>query len=120
MDNPLRDLFWRDEILQIMYWFQGEGFGDEVTAADLRRFLANDAPDLQPYLVSMADEGWLAPLNNGRYALTPMGRKEGARRFADAFESMTKPAHGECSADCDCQGDPAKCKHYQPEHEHTP
>lgn len=123
MDNPLDDLFWRDEILQIMYWFQGEGFGEEVTAVDLRRFLANDAPELEPYLRNMARDGWLAVINAGagdnRYRLTELGRKEGARRFADAFEEMTKPAHGECSADCDCQGDPAKCKHYQPEQAHA-
>ncbi len=119
MENSLSDLFWRDEILQIMYWFQGEGLGEEVTAIDLHRFLANDAPELDPYLVTMAEDGWLTVTENGRYRLTELGRKEGARRFADAFESMTKPAHGECSADCDCQGDPAKCKHFQPEHEHV-
>lgn len=105
-------LFWRDEILQIMYWFQGEGFGDEVTATDLNRFLASDAPDLAPYLDEMATDGWLTQLENGRYRLTPQGLKEGGRRFADAFEEMTKPGHGECSADCDCQGDPALCKHH--------
>lgn len=118
MENPLSDLFWRDEILQIMYWYQGEGFGEEVTGNELRRFLANDAPDLEPHLREMANEGWLAVVDNSRYTLTNLGRREGARRFADAFESMTKPAHGECSADCDCQGDPTKCKHYQPEHTH--
>lgn len=123
MSNPLDDLFWRDEVLQIMYWFQGEGFGEEVTAVDLRRFLANDAPELDPYLVTMAEDGWLSVVDTGgsndRYRLTELGRREGARRFADAFEDMTKPAHGECSPDCGCQGDPAKCKHYQPEHEHA-
>lgn len=119
MDNPLNDLFWRDEILQIMYWFQGEGFGEEVTAVDLRRFLSPDAPDLEPHLKAMTKDGWLSAVENNCYRLTELGRKEGARRFADAFESMTKPAHGECSADCDCQGDPTKCKHYQPEHEHS-
>src|SRR5574341_480455 len=52
--RALDDLFWRDEILQIAYWYGGEGFGDAVTARDLRRFLADDAPDLAPYLAHMA------------------------------------------------------------------
>ena len=112
-------LFWRDEILQIMYWFQGEGFGEEVTAVELRRFLADDAPELQPYLQEMVEDGWLVAAANGRYRLTPAGHREGARRFVAAFEEMTKPAHGECSADCDCNGDPALCKHNQPEHAHV-
>lgn len=63
--------------------------------------------------------GWLIVVDNGRYRLSDIGHKEGARRFADAFEEMTKPAHGECSADCDCQGDPTKCKHWQEDHAHT-
>lgn len=119
MDNPLDSLFWRDEILQIMYWFQGEGFGEDVTSAEIRRFLAQDAPDLTPLLIDMTEDGWLAIVDTGRFRLTELGRKEGARRFADAFEELTKPAHGECSADCDCQGDPAKCKNKQPEHAHA-
>lgn len=119
MSNPLDDLFWRDEILQIMYWYQGEGFGEEVTEADLIRFLDKEAPSLDPYLLEMSRDGWLEPAAGGRYRLTAMGHQEGARRFADAFEDLTKPGHGECSADCDCQGDPTKCKHYQPDHAHN-
>jgi hypothetical protein len=119
MDNPLDDLFWRDEILQIMYWFQGEGFGEVVTPEELYRFLAQDAPDLTDLLITMVEDGWLAIVDTNRYRLTELGRKEGSRRFADAFEELTKPAHGECSADCDCQGDPAKCKYKQPEHDHS-
>ena len=28
--DALRALYWRDEILQLMFWIHGEGFGDEV------------------------------------------------------------------------------------------
>jgi hypothetical protein len=116
--NPLDELFWRDEILQIAYWFRGEGFGDEVTAADLRRFLTDDAPDLEPHLRRMAQEGFVEPVGSSRYRLTELGRREGARRFADAFEEITKPAHGECSADCDCHrtGNPADCPTHKKAH----
>ena len=118
-NDPLHDLFWRDEVLQIMYWYVGEGFGEAVTAVDLSRFLTDDAPPLSPYLARMAADGWLAAEGDGRYRLTPTGRREGARRFADAFDELTRPAHGECSADCDCHrtGDPANCSH---RHQHAP
>jgi hypothetical protein len=35
MDDPLNALYWRDELLQLLYWFRGEGLGDTVTAGDL-------------------------------------------------------------------------------------
>lgn len=116
-NNPLHELFWRDEVLQIMFWYAGEGFGDTVTAAELARFLTDDAPPLEPYLVRMAADGWVAHEAGGRFRLTAIGKREGARRFADAFDELTRPAHGECSADCDCHrtGDPASCSHRQPQ-----
>ncbi len=27
-------IFWQDEILQVMYWMRGEGFGDKITVAE--------------------------------------------------------------------------------------
>ena len=118
--RALDDLFWRDEILQIAYWFGGEGLGDALTAHDLRRFLAADAPDLEPDLAQMAQEGFMESVAPGRYRLTELGRKEGARRFADAFEGLNRPAHGECSADCDCHrtGDTANCPSKTHTHTH--
>lgn len=117
----LDDLFWRDEILQIVYWFRGEGFGEKVTPQDLRRFLAHDAPDLAPHLARMAREGLMEVVGPGRYRLTELGQKEGARRFSDAFEGLNQPAHGECSADCECHrtGDPANCPTKTPAHAHA-
>ena len=118
--DPLDDLFWRDEILQIMYWFRGEGFGESVQPAELRRFLANDAPELTPHLQQMVADGLLVQEDAGQYRLTELGQREGARRFRDAFEGLTKPAHGECSADCDCHttGDPEACEKRQHAHAH--
>ena len=47
------------------------------------------------------------PQDDGTVRLTEDGRREGARRFADAFSGMTGQAHGECSdPDCDCHTDP--------------
>ena len=28
--GALKSMFWRSEILQVMYWLRGEGFGEEV------------------------------------------------------------------------------------------
>jgi hypothetical protein len=33
--QPLDELYWRDEILQVMYWYRGEGFGESVSVRDL-------------------------------------------------------------------------------------
>jgi hypothetical protein len=119
--RALDDLLWRDEILQMAYWFRGEGLGDELSASDLGRFVAADAPDLNPYLAQMVREGLVEPVSPGRYRLTEVGRKEGARRFSDAFEGLNRAAHGECSADCECHrtGDPANCPSKQPGHVHA-
>ena len=32
---PLRAIFWRDEILQVLYWMKGEGFGKEINLAQV-------------------------------------------------------------------------------------
>lgn len=116
MDN---ELFWRDEVLQIMTWFRGEGFGEEVTADEIGRFLTDDAPELEPYLLNMVEDGYLATPAPGRYMLTVFGRREGTRRFQDAFADLTKPAHGECSADCACHTEgPEACENHQHAHAH--
>ena len=119
-NQALDALFWRDEILQIAYWFQGEGFGEVLEAGDLGRFLSDNAPGLEPYLDGMVQDGLLEQIGPRRYVLTDLGHKEGARRFADAFDELTHPAHGECSADCVCHttGDPSDCPTRQKDYVH--
>lgn len=110
--TPLDDLFWSDEILQIAYWYDGEGLGSEMSAEELRRLLAADAPPLDAHLARLCVDGFFEEASPGRYRLTATGRKEGGRRFADAFDGLTKPAHGECSADCACHTKgPEFCEH---------
>jgi hypothetical protein len=38
--NALGSLYWRDEILQVMFWMTNEGFVREFSAEDLQKFLA--------------------------------------------------------------------------------
>ena len=124
-NQALEALFWRDEILQVMFWLQGEGLGDVVSAGDLQVFLDGDRETIQFYLEQAAGEGYLVRhpdaagmLPETRYALSEAGRKEGGRRFADEFAGMQKSGHGECSADCVCHqtGNPADCPSHRPQH----
>ena len=122
--DPLGSVYWRDEILQVMYWMAGEGFGREFSRADLGKFLSAGEDVLQLNLEQMVTTGLLERAEGGRYALTDQGRKEGGRRFADEFEEMLKPGHFECDEpDCDCH-DPdsveGACKHLFPADEPHP
>lgn len=98
----LRHLYWREEILQVMYWIEGEGFGEDLGGEDLERFLGLSADIALPHLERLADDGYLARVGGGRYRLTEMGRSDGARAFADEFAELTRPGHGECGPECWC------------------
>ena len=124
-NQALDALFWRDEILQVLYWLQGEGLGEVVTAEDLQIFLDGDLNTIQFYLEQFVGEGYLichpdaaGMLNDTRYSLSEVGRKEGGRRFADEFSGMQKSGHGECSADCSCHqtGNRDNCPSHQHQH----
>ena len=117
--RPIDELYWRDEILQVMYWYRGEGFGESVTVRDLQTFLPADERLLATQMDSMVIEGYLVRRDDGsppRYAFTAYGAREGARRFADEFAGLTGQAHGECGPDCPhCRGVPRdKCVHCSP------
>ncbi len=114
--QPLDELYWRDEILQVMYWYRGEGFGDSVTVRDLQTFLPADEELLSREMERMVVDGYLvreADILPPRYAFTPFGAREGARRFADEFAGLTGQAHGECGPNCPhCKDIPRdKCIH---------
>lgn len=97
----LRALYWRSEILQVMYWLRGEGLGDKVDAALLERFLGVEAEIGVGYLDQLVDEGYLVRADAG-YMLSETGLAEGGAEFASSFGDLTRSAHGECSADCWC------------------
>jgi hypothetical protein len=107
--SALDDLFWRDEILQATFWMRGEGLAESVTAADLARFLAADESIIATALAGLAEDGYLE--GAGDYRLTPLGVREGGRRFRDEFAGLTQQAHGECGPGCWC---------HDPEHEGEP
>ena len=99
--EALRALYWRSEILQLMYWLRGEGLGEVVDAALLERFLGVGADVGIGYLGRLVAEGYLEAADGG-YVLSESGLAEGKTEFALSFADLTRPAHGECSADCWC------------------
>lgn len=97
----LRAAYWREEILQVMFWIEGEGFGDAADVRTMERFLGLSAGTLAQYLARMVDDGLLLD-REGLFSLSEAGRQEGSRVFAEEFADLTRPAHGECGPDCWC------------------
>ena len=119
--EALAALYWRGEILQVMYWLRGEGFGDVVDPGLIERFLGVDAAVGMTYLDRLVEEGYLV-CDGDWYALSEFGLEHGAREFASSFSELTKPTHGECSDDCWCHAsvDEAEaCLAHRIQHDHT-
>jgi hypothetical protein len=51
--SALDALFWRDEILQVLFWMRGEGLGDTPTASQLAAFLRIRAAERSEHLAQM-------------------------------------------------------------------
>jgi len=112
------ELFWRDEVLEAMYWMMGEGIEEAIEPADLRSFL--DAP---PNVVDrtfrrLAADGHLDESDDG-YVFTEQGEAAAKKRFADEFSDIQgfDEAHTACSADCWCH-DPEHAEDECPTHGH--
>ncbi len=100
--EALRALYWRSEILQVMYWLRGEGLGEVVDAVLLERFLGVEAEIGVSYLDRLVLDGYLDPVPGG-FVMSESGLQEGKTEFALSFADLTRPSHGECSADCWCR-----------------
>jgi Mn-dependent DtxR family transcriptional regulator len=118
-DGPeaLAHLRWRDEILQLLYWLQGEGLMADVAADDLRRFLEGDPGSLAERLERLVREGYveLAPGDPCRYRLTAWGTAEGRRRFLDEFAPfLGRDSHRQCGdTGCECHTSGEACSRLQ-------
>jgi predicted transcriptional regulator len=108
--EALRVLYWRDEILEMMFWIKGEGLGDHIDPSILERFLGVEAAVGIQYLNRLVDEGLLARTAEGLYELTEGGERTGARLFVDSFAELTRPGHGECGPDCWCHVSPEEAE----------
>jgi len=119
--DEVPSIFWQDEILQVMYWMRGEGFGEKITLAQLKKFLSTSDEILAANLSQLSKNGLVNFDISDFYELTETGVKEGGRRFADEFDGMLKQGHYECDdPNCDCN-DPnsdAACRHLNAAHVH--
>ncbi len=106
-DDSGREIARQDEVLELMYWLEGEGFARDATLAGLTRLLAQDEPAIAGTVDRLVECGYLMS-EKGQLRLTPTGRVEAARRFADEFSSLLSQGHGECNdPTCDCHANPA-------------
>ncbi len=111
---PVEALKQRDEIMQVLYWMEGEGLAPDVRPADLLRFIGGSEQTIAVQLEALRTMGYVEQTRNeaGRYRLSVVGRQEGRRRFVEDFAPLLRQGHGEChDPECDCHitGDPANC-----------
>ena len=104
--NAVDALFWREEILQVLYWMEGEGLENAVPFTRLLSLLNTTNENLLFHLQKNIEEGYLLnkdlQLNEtSSLKLTPAGKKEAGGIFRNAFEGMQKGGHGECGPDCE-------------------
>ncbi len=104
-----------DELLELLYWFEGEGFGGVATLPGITRFTSLDESVVRSTLERLMSRGdvLLGGDAGSEFRLTEPGRREAARRFAAEFAPMLSQGHGECSdPNCDChtsEGGAAEC-----------
>ena len=108
-DQPGDDIARRDELLELLYWIEGEGFSGAATFDGIARFLAHPREAVRSALTDLMARGdVLHDRDSGEYRLSETGRREGARRFAEEFAPMLNQGHGECNdPTCECHSDPA-------------
>lgn len=100
----------QDELLELLFWLEGERIAGAATIAGMSRFLARGEEEVQAVLDRLVQRGDVSVPDEpgGEYRLTEMGRREAGRRFAEEFAPMLSQGHGECSdPDCDCHTNPA-------------
>jgi len=102
--DPLDSLYWRDEILEAMYWMKGEGIASEVDAEDLLPLLNTGNSIISQTLCLLFELGDLELTEASKYRLSAKGHEEAKRRFYSEFkEHLSRDAHGgQCDEDCEC------------------
>lgn len=105
-NQALNALFWKEEILQVLYWMEGEGLADSVPFNRLSSLLNTSPENLFFHLVLNEKAGLVirkidSQNQTDTISLTPAGKKEAGLIFRNAFEGMQKAGHGECGPDCE-------------------
>ncbi len=104
--NAVDALFWREEILQVLYWMEGEGLETSVPFNRLMVLLNTTSENLLFHLKKNTEAGYLQTEDDEltescSVKMTTFGKKEAGNIFRNAFEGMQKAGHGECGPDCE-------------------
>ena len=105
-NKALDALFWKEEILQVLYWMDGEELAAEVPFDQLVVLLNTTPENLMEHILKTEEAGLIerktAELNKtDTIALTAAGKKAAGLIFRNAFDGMQKAGHGECGPDCE-------------------
>ncbi len=106
--NALDKLVLKEDVLQICYWFQGEGFGDKFTAESVMPFLQTDTPTIDSVMKELVREGALDS-DGESFFFNDGGKRKAGAMFYESFTEFQLGTHGECNAGC-CDGDEV-CDH---------
>ena len=108
--EQLRVLYWRSEILAVVYWLHGEGLGDIVDIDLIRQYLGADAhEELSTYLDLLVDDGSMVR-DGDWYALSERALADGEAQLATAFTDQVHPVVSECNDECWCQSSAAEAE----------
>ena len=79
-NDPAREMARRDEVLEMLYWTEGEGFAGAATLEAITRFLTHRDDEVLRTLSELVTRGDVThDAATGEYRLTEIGRKEAAR-----------------------------------------
>jgi len=109
-DDAGSDIARQDEMLELLFWFEGEGLGASATLPAMTRFLAQREERVRRTIADLLRRGLVVEAGGdpAEYLLTESGRVEAGRRFADEFSELLGQGHGECNdPGCDCHENPA-------------
>ncbi len=108
--EPLRVLFWRSEILRVVYWLYGEGLGDLVDIDLIRQYLeADPRENLAHYVDLLVEDGTLVR-DGDWYALSARSLADGEAQMATAFTDQVHPVSNECDDECWCHTSAAEAE----------
>jgi|TARA_B100000315_G_scaffold254068_1_gene294320 hypothetical protein len=101
-----------EEILEICFWYKGEGFGEKFTSNSISPFVNFDVAQIELTLGELCVNGKMAQEEDGSFRFTDTGIKEAGKLFIDSFNEMQQPSHYECVDGC-CDGDDhSNCNHH--------
>jgi len=91
-DAALTRLVEREEVLEICYWYKGEGLGEKLTPAAVLPFMTSDPRLVAEVFDLLVDDGDFAA-ENGAYDFTPAGKKKIASpNSSSAATASARPA----------------------------